>query len=66
MNKKIILLVCAISLLVFIGVNNKLVKPIINRDDYLGRFQNQLFFDNGKEIYTTELLPRVIFSKVMQ
>jgi len=47
-----LIVVVIVSLLV---LNYDTVKSIITGDHYLGHFGKQIFFDNGREIYVTEL-----------
>lgn len=32
----------------------------------IGRYSNQFYFDNGKEIYVVELQPRIIMKEVLK
>ena len=47
-------------LLVIALWNSKFMYSIAVGNHLIGHFENQMFFDNGKEIYVVELQPKLI------
>ena len=56
---KVFLLAVILIILSLVVINFNVVYSVLNGADYLGHFKNQMFFDNGKEIYVAELHPYV-------
>ena len=54
--KKLILFM----LLVIALWNSKFIYNVTVGNHLIGHFENQMFFDNGKEIYVVELQPKLI------
>jgi len=53
--RNLIVSVLVVVILSFIVLNYDTLKSIVSGAHYLGHFGKQIFFDNGREIYVTEL-----------
>ena len=60
--KKLILFM----LLVIALWNSKFIYNIAVGNHLIGHFENQMFFDNGKEIYVVELQPKLIMKGIIK
>ena len=60
--KKLILFM----LLVITLWNSKFIYNIAVGNHLIGHFENQMFFDNGKEIYVVELQPKLIMKEIIK
>ncbi len=60
--KKLILFM----LLVIALWNSKFIYNIAVGNHLIGHFENQMFFDNGKEIYVVELQPKLIMKEIIK
>lgn len=60
--KKLLLFI----LLVITLSNSRFIYNIAVGNHLIGHFENQMFFDNGKEIYVVELQPKLIMKEIIK
>jgi len=58
---------CILELIIvmFTLINAPLLYNLVTSKS-IGRYSNQFYFDNGKEIYVVELQPRIIMKEVLK